>query len=111
MASKQFVDPTNPIRTTQAESRAAARLKEQQLLEARDAAIQEQTSVHNNPSERIVAWERLHALRLPTDANHPLLHVIARETHLAMEDVLDEQRRRHDHRRGTTSPLDSQTAP
>ncbi|MFO7304296.1 MAG: hypothetical protein C0P74_002150 [Gammaproteobacteria bacterium] len=96
MPSKPFVDPTNPVRSTQAESRAAARLREQQLREARETALREQTAAHNDPSQRIAAWERLHDLSLPKHPGHPLIAVIARETQLAIAQVLDEQRRRLD---------------
>lgn len=97
MHSKQILDPMNLIRPTQAETRAAALLREQQRVDARRAELLEQTSAHNSPAKRIEIWERLHSLALPTQLDHPLLDAIAKQTDLALTDVLDEQQRRRSH--------------
>ncbi len=51
-------------------------------------------SIRNTPGERIRIWERLHGLTLPRDPTHRLLAVVATATDLALEQVLEEQRRR-----------------
>lgn len=48
----------------------------------------------SSPEMRIRAWEKLYGLRLPADANHPVLDVIATSTHLTLDQVRDEQRAR-----------------
>lgn len=48
----------------------------------------------NSPDARIRAWEKVHHLRMPSDASHPVLLQIAAATHLALADVLAEQRSR-----------------
>jgi|ADGO01.1.fsa_nt_gi hypothetical protein len=94
MKPKPDLDPTNLIRATAAETRAAAKLREQEQLEARRAALDEQASAYNSAEDRIQIWERLHALSLPLRPSHPLVRVIAAQTHLTLKDVIDEQRRR-----------------
>jgi hypothetical protein len=94
MHTKPILDPTNLIRPTAAETRAAAQRMEQERLDARRLALDEQVSIHNGAKERIAIWERLHALRLPAQPTHPLLRVIAMQTQLSLRDVLDEQQRR-----------------
>jgi hypothetical protein len=54
-----------------------------------------QRSELNDAKARIRAWEKVHALRLPTSPTHPVLQVIAEATDLALKDVLDEQRERY----------------
>jgi len=54
----------------------------------------EQSSDLNTPAERIGAWERLHRLTLPRGSAHSVLRVIAEATHLTLEQVREEQRRR-----------------
>jgi|SRR5687767_8947889 hypothetical protein len=53
-----------------------------------------QRSELNDAKARIQAWEKAHALRLPTSPTHPVLQVIAAATDLALKEVLDEQRQR-----------------
>ena len=53
----------------------------------------------NSPEMRIRAWEKLYELRLPVDANHPVLDVIAMSTHLTLDQVRDEQRARAERKR------------
>lgn len=63
-------------------------------VEARRFELAEQPSADNPPSVRIRIWEKLHALRLPRDPQHPILYVIATDTGLTLAQVQDEQRTR-----------------
>lgn len=54
----------------------------------------EQSCELNTPATRISAWERLHRLTLPRGSAHSVLNVVAAATHLSLEQVREEQRRR-----------------
>ena len=54
----------------------------------------EQSCELNTPAMRISAWERLHRLTLPRGSAHSVLGVVAAATHLTIEQVREEQRRR-----------------
>lgn len=56
--------------------------------------LADQSSDLNSAGTRIRAWEKVHRLRMPADASHPILLQIAASTHLALADVLAEQRTR-----------------
>jgi hypothetical protein len=56
--------------------------------------LDEQTSLHNTPYQRISWWERVHVMRLPKDPAHPLLDVVAKQTGLSLEQIRTEQQRR-----------------
>ena len=77
--------------TTAAERRALEALERAQR---RRVELAEQGSDLNPPDVRIRAWERVHALRLPSDPRHPVLRVVAIGTGLTLEQVRDEQRAR-----------------
>jgi hypothetical protein len=62
-----------------------------------------QRSDRNSPEMRIRIWEKLHGLRLPADATHPILDVIAVGTRLTLVEVREEQRAREE-RRAAQSP-------
>jgi hypothetical protein len=62
--------------------------------ERRRAARREMQADHSSAAERVRAWERLHGLQLPRDPNHPVLRVVALDTGLSIETVLQEQRQR-----------------
>jgi hypothetical protein len=66
----------------------------EERLQQRTLALAEQTSIENPPDVRVRAWEKVHALRLPSDARHPVLEVIAHGTGLTLEQVRQEQRAR-----------------
>jgi hypothetical protein len=66
----------------------------EERLAARRGELEAQASPMKEPQERIDIWERLHGLRLPESPEHPLVEVIARQTHLAISQVHEEQRRR-----------------
>jgi 2-polyprenyl-6-methoxyphenol hydroxylase-like FAD-dependent oxidoreductase len=66
----------------------------EERLRQRQRELAEQSSTANPPDVRIRAWEKVHALRMPGDAAHPVLEVIARGTGLALEQIHEEQRAR-----------------
>jgi len=74
----------------------AERLAEatEERLRQRQRELAEQSSSANPPDVRIRAWEKLHALRMPDDAAHPVLDVIAHCTGLALEQIHAERRAR-----------------
>jgi len=74
----------------------AERLAQEEFerTEKRRQELAEQRSDLNPPEVRIRAWERIHALRLPSDPAHPILDVIAISTRLTLEEVRQEQRSR-----------------
>jgi hypothetical protein len=74
--------------------RAAARRAEEERAYARMRELELQASASCSPEERIRIWERLHAVRLPASAGHPLVSVIAAHTQLSVRAVRDEQQRR-----------------
>lgn len=69
-------------------------LEESERLERKQQELLEQTSERNTPAERIRVWERRHGLRLPRDANHRVIGLVARQTDLALDQVREEQQRR-----------------
>ncbi len=73
-----------------------ARIIREQIEEAERAQREriEQSSELNTPEMRIRAWERLHRLTLPRGSAHAVLNVVAKATHLTLEQVREEQRRR-----------------
>jgi hypothetical protein len=74
--------------------RAAAQRDEQDRIAARQKNLAAQASPHADPSQRIRLWEHLHAMHLPRDAKHRLIHVIAAQTALTVEQIQQEQVRR-----------------
>ncbi len=68
--------------------------EEFERTEKRRQELAEQRSDLNPPDVRIRTWERIHALRLPSDPAHPILDVIAVSTRLTLEEVREEQRAR-----------------
>ena len=63
-------------------------------VERRRVDIAEQTSEPNTAGARIRAWEKVHALRMPSKLGHPILDLIATATQLSLADVQEEQRLR-----------------
>jgi hypothetical protein len=63
-------------------------------IEQRERDILAQASTLSPPTERIRLWEHLHQVNLPRDPNHRLVAVIAANTGLTLQEVLDEQRER-----------------
>jgi hypothetical protein len=62
--------------------------------ERRRIELLDLTSTANPPAARIRAWERAHGLTLPRVESHPVLNAVAAATHLTIEQVREEQRRR-----------------
>lgn len=83
-ASRPIVD----IIRTYAERLA---LDAEERLHQRQRALAEQSSTANPPDVRIRAWEKVHALRMPGDAAHPVLEVIAYGTGLTLAQIREEQ--------------------
>jgi hypothetical protein len=74
--------------------RAEVERQQQERAAERQQQIAAQASEFNAPEERIRLWEKLHALPLPRSATHKLLHVIAAQTRLSIQQVREEQQRR-----------------
>lgn len=69
-------------------------LEQAQLDERRRLELSELTATSNAPAQRIRAWEKTHGLSLPKHPTHPVLSFIASATHLTVDQVQAEQRRR-----------------
>jgi hypothetical protein len=74
-------------------------------IEKRRAEQAEQCATSSAPEARIRVWEKIHDLRLPLDTAHPIVAVVATETHLTVDEVRDEQRARKAARRPDATPL------
>ncbi|HXS20047.1 MAG TPA: hypothetical protein VN735_02395 [Steroidobacteraceae bacterium] len=74
----------------------SARIVREQAEEVERAQRErmEQSCELNTPAIRIRAWERLHRLTLPRGSAHSVLSVVAAATHLTLDQVREEQRRR-----------------
>jgi hypothetical protein len=72
------------------------RLAEEQAAadERRRTELLDLTAIANTPAVRIRAWERAHGLTLPRGESHRVLASVAAATHLTLEQVQEEQRRR-----------------
>lgn len=68
--------------------------EQQQRMAERQQQIALQASPFSSAEQRIRQWEKLHALALPRSPSHKLLRVIAEQTELALEQVLEVQRQR-----------------
>jgi hypothetical protein len=76
------------------EHRARVAIEEETRIAKRLAAQAEQCESSTTPEARIRAWERLHELRLPSDAAHPIISIIALATHLTVAEVWQVQQAR-----------------
>jgi hypothetical protein len=76
------------------ERRAKVRREQDERAAERQQQIALQSSPLSDPDERIRLWEKLHALTLPRSAAHRLLHVIAAQTNLSIQEVGAAQQRR-----------------
>jgi len=92
---------TSDLVKTQAERLAH---EQYERTEKRRLELAEQRSDLNPPDVRIRTWERIHALRLPSDPTHPILDVIAVSTRLTVEEVREEQRTRAARAAGVNRP-------
>ena len=91
--------PTRSAADIIREHRARVALEAEERLEKRRVDTAEQSASTNTPEARIRAWEKVHGLRLPSDTSHPILAVVAMETHLTAAEVRQEQRARSAARR------------
>jgi len=80
---------------TVAERRAQIEQAESIVRAERQMQLQAQRSILSTAHQRICLWEKLHRLHLPSNANHKLLAIIAKETELTLDDVQLEQSRRN----------------
>lgn len=94
MFTRKTVHSDELFTSTPAERRATALRLEKERADERRRELAEQSSIGRDPHERIAIWERLHGLRLPTGEQHPLVGVIAAQTKLSKQQVLEEQSRR-----------------
>ena len=76
------------------EHRARVAVEAAERMEKRRAEQAEQCASSNAPEMRIRVWEKVHGLRLPLDTAHPIVAVVATETHLTVAEVQEEQRAR-----------------
>ncbi len=83
--------------------RSRLALKQAEDAELRQQGLAEQTSEFNIPEARIRAWEKSYGLRLPREVTHSVLQVVADATHLTLEQVHEEQRRRSAERAAPTA--------
>ena len=84
------------------EHRARLAREQEHAQQRRTEALSGQVSIKNTPSERILIWEQLHGLPLPSNPNHKLLEIIATATDLQIEQVQEVQKLRA--ARGSPSP-------
>jgi hypothetical protein len=99
MSSPSWIFTSAPeSRTTSAEllktHRAQIALEAEQRAEQKRAQLEELGSMLHAPEVRIRLWEKVHALRLPLDPEHPVLHFVAASTRLTLSQVRDEQNAR-----------------
>jgi hypothetical protein len=84
--------------------RARVAIEEETRIVKRLAAQAEQCETSTTPEARIRAWEKLHELRLPSDAGHPIVTIIALATHLTVAEVWQEQQVRRAARHKVPGP-------
>jgi hypothetical protein len=90
----QNITPRSSSADLNIDYRARRALEEAERAERKRQELQEQCSQFNSAGVRVRAWEKAHGLRLPADATHPILQVIAAATRLTLAEVLEEQRAR-----------------
>jgi hypothetical protein len=91
--------PTSTAVDIMRDHRARVAIEEETRIAKRHAAQAEQCETSTAPEARIRAWEKLHELRLPSDAAHPIVTIIALATHLTMAEVWQVQQTRDTVRR------------
>ena len=86
-AAADHADPARgyPAQSALEQLEAAERAQRERIEQSREL---------NSPAMRIRAWEKLHHLTLPRGSAHSVLSVVAKATHLTLEQVREEQRRR-----------------
>jgi len=91
------------------EHRARVAMEAAERTEKRRAEQAEQRATSSAPEMRIRVWEKVHGLRLPLDATHPIVAVVATETLLTLAEVQEEQRARRAARRSAIQPQGHET--
>ncbi len=86
--------PTSTAVDVMRDHRARLAIEEETRHVKRLAAQAEQCESSTAPEARICAWEKLHALRLPSDAGHPIVTIVALATHLTVAEVWQVQQAR-----------------
>lgn len=89
---------SNPAMDPVVDHRERCKLEEQERDWQRTQRLQELRSEFKSIATRIRAWEKLHALRLPTSPDHPALHAISAATGIPIEALQDEQQARREGR-------------
>ena len=87
-----------------ADHRERLALEEEERARKRTSQFEELRSEVTSVQARIRAWEKMHGLRLPSDATHPILRVIASTTGISLSCLREEQQARRLKQR--TSPLE-----
>ncbi len=77
-----------------ADRRAEVERQEHERAIERQAQIALQSSPFSDPEARVRQWEKVHALRLPQSAMHKLVRIIAEQTDLSLQQILEVQQRR-----------------
>ena len=88
------IRPLPPLGESSAAFRQRAEALQYEAAEWRRQQLAEQSSPLNSASARIVAWERLHQVDLPSNPAHRLVDVIAANTGLTTAEVRAEQQLR-----------------
>jgi hypothetical protein len=91
--------PTSTAVDIMRDHRARVAIEEETRIAKRHAAQAEQCESSTAPEGRIRAWEKLHELRLPSDAAHPIVTLVALVTHLTIAEVWQVQQARNAARR------------
>ena len=86
--------PTSTAVDIMRDHRARVAIEEETRIAKRVAAQAEQCESSTAPEARIRAWEKLHGLRLPSDAAHAIVTIVALATHLTVADVWQVQQSR-----------------
>lgn len=79
---------------TVSERRARIEREEQERAAEHRREVALQASPFSDPEARVRQWEKVHALKLPKSSAHKLLQVIATQTELSLQQVLEIQRLR-----------------
>lgn len=91
MNEKTAAHPTTEPLRSHAERMAE---EAEERLQKRQLILAEQCSIQNPPDVRIRAWEKAHAVSLPSDPQHAVLPGIAVCTGLTIAQIQEEQRAR-----------------
>lgn len=74
--------------------RARAERLRLETEQQRQRALHDQCDPDNAPETRVRIWEKLHQVRLPKDPSHAILAVVAQQTGLELQAIIEVQRLR-----------------